>query len=61
MEHELHPYFWRIMQDAGFEIGKITNIEKEHESDAIESTGVLIIDRKFKRAYVNLSQRATPN
>jgi hypothetical protein len=28
--------------------------------EAFEATGVLVIDRKLKRAYVSLSQRATP-
>jgi hypothetical protein len=42
-------------------ISKYEKIEKDSEGEAFESTGVMIIDRRLKRVYISLSQRATLN
>jgi hypothetical protein len=55
----MHPYFWKLLQDSGFVLSKYEKIEKDPDGGAFESTGVMIIDRRLKRVYISLSQRAT--
>lgn len=50
---------WKLLQQSGFEVKKVDHFDREEPDWAFESTGVLIIDRKLKRAYVGLSNRAS--
>jgi len=55
LEHQLHPYFWQLLRESGFHVGAIDQLNKDNQEDALESTGAVAIDRRFKRAYVSLS------